>query len=102
MFNFTSQLADVVFLALRAINDYDGEKAVTLPTGEKAIDNDDAWIIINREDEPICRDKREQRVRETYAKEGREYDDGNSTDCYLLDNWTYEDICDFADRLLDQ
>ena len=92
-------MAEVANDAAIAINSYDGDKAVTLPTGEKAIDNDDAYIIING-DEPIIRDKREQRVRETYMNEGKEYPDTESHEEFMLDAWTYEDICVFADELL--
>lgn len=98
---YLDQLADVANNALYDINDYEGEKAVTLPTGERAIDNDDAWIIIGG-DEPIVRDKREQRIREKYASEGREYPDNESTDFFILDKWDYESICEFADNLFNE
>lgn len=97
--NYYGQLAAVANAAAMAINSYEGKKAVTLPTGEKAIDNDDAWIIIG-EDEPIVRDKREQRIRETYKNEGKEYPEEESTDYFLLDKWEYEEICTYADELL--
>ena len=97
--NYYGQLAAVANAAAMAINSYEGKKAVTLPTGEKAINNDDAWIIIG-EDEPIVRDKREQRIRETYKNEGKEYPEEESTDYFLLDKWEYEEICTYADELL--
>lgn len=97
--NYYGQLAAVANAAAMAINSYEGKKAVTLPTGEKAIDNDDAWIIIG-EDEPIVRDKREQRIRETYKNEGKEYPEEESTDYFLLDKWEYEEICTYADEVL--
>ena len=96
----TAKLSEVANDAVIAINIYDGEKVITLPTGEKAIDNDDAYIIIGG-DEPIIRDKREQRVRETYLSEGREYPDTESHEEFMLDAWTYEQICGYADDLYD-
>lgn len=96
---YTSRLAGVAVDATIAINLYDGEKAITLPTGEKAIDNDDAYIIIGGQ-EPIIRDKREQRVRETYLSEGREYPDTESHEEFMLDAWSCEEICGYADDLL--
>ena len=44
--NFFGQLAEVANDAAIAISTYKGKKVKTLATGEKAIDNDDAWIII--------------------------------------------------------
>lgn len=102
MYNFSAQLSEVANLAIGAIYGYDGEDVVTLPTGERAIDNDDAWIIIGGDDDVIVRDKREQRVREAYAKEGKEYDESESSDYYMDDKWSYEEICEFADNLLGQ
>ena len=97
--NFFGQLAEVANDAAIAISTYKGKKVKTLATGEKAIDNDDAWIIIGG-DEPIIRDKREQRIRETYLKEGGMYDERESSDESILDAWDYDDICIFADELL--
>ena len=96
--SYTSRLAEVANSAIIDINNYKGKKAVTLPTGEKAIDNDDAWLIIGGA-EPIIRDKREQRIRETYKKEGREYPERESSDYFILDKWEYEEICAYADKL---
>jgi len=96
--NYYGQLAEVANSAAMAINSYDGEKVVTLATGEKAIDNDDAWMIIQG-DEPIIRDKREQRIREAYKNEGSEYPEEKSSDYFILDKWSYEDICTYADEL---
>ena len=96
---YTSRLAGVAVDATIAINLYDGEKAITLPTGERAIDNDDAYIIIGGQ-EPIIRDKREQRVRETYLSEGREYPDTESHEEFMLDAWSCKEICGYADDLL--
>lgn len=95
----TAKLSEIANDAAIAINTYDGEKAITLPTGEKAIDNDDAYIIIGGQ-EPIIRDKREQRVRETYLSEGREYPDTESHEEFMLDAWSCEEICGYADDLL--
>ena len=97
---FYSRLAEVANDAALTIDSYNGRKAITLPTGEKAIDNDDAYIIIGA-GEPIIRDKREQRVRETYMSEGKEYPDTESHEEYMLDAWDYDAICDFADGLVE-
>lgn len=97
--NYYGQLAAVANAAIIAINNYEGDKVVTLPTGEKALDLDDAWMIIGG-DEPIVRDKREQRIREVYMKEGGEYPEEKSTDFFVLDSWSYDDICTYADELL--
>ena len=93
-YKFYTKLNKVVREALNAINTYNGKKATTLPTGEKAIDNDDAWLIIGGE-EPILRDKREQRLRE----KGK-FNEEDSTDVYISDSWSYEDICVYADKLV--
>jgi hypothetical protein len=95
-------MSDVAHEALDYIQNYDGEKAITLPTGEKAIDNDDAYVIIGDEEvgEPYLRDKREQRIREVYKKEGKEFPDEANSDVYLLDAWDYFPVCEFADKLL--
>lgn len=95
---FITKINELVAEAIKEINNYNGSKVVTLKTGEKAIDNDDAWIIIGG-DEPIIRDKRDQRIRETYLKEGEEYPETMSPDNYLIDDWDYETIFEFADRL---
>ena len=98
--SYTSRLAEVANSAIIDINNYEGKKAVMLPTGEKAIDNDDAWLIIGGA-EPILRDKREQRIREAYKHEGKEYPEIESSDYFILDKWEYEEICAFADKLFD-
>ena len=92
--NYYGQLANVANSAAMAINGYTGEKSIILPTGERAIDNDDAWLIIGG-DEPILRDKREQRLREKGLLK-----EEDSTDFFILDKWDYEDICTYADCLL--
>ena len=101
-YNFYGKLNNVARDALNAIQNYEGDKAITLATGEKAIDNDDAYIIIGDAEigEPYIRDKREQRIRETYMKEGKEFPDERNSDVYLYDQWTYDDICSYADCLL--
>ena len=96
--------------ALKVINDYRGPRTVTLPTGDIAIDNDDAWLLIGREDGvPVLRDKRDQRLIEKGM-------DPTEADDYSLDTedgpmgqesplFTYDvngDIFKFADELLDE
>lgn len=96
--SYTSRLAEVANSAIIDINNYEGEKAVTLPTGERAIDYDDAWLIIGGA-EPILRDKREQRIRDFYKEKGKKYPETASADYFILDKWEYEEICAFADKL---
>ena len=98
--NYIGQLEQVAESAAMAINNYDGDKVVILPSGEKAIDNDDAWILIGREEGAVVRDKREQRIRDTYRKEGLEYPEHESSDEVIINDWDYETICGFADILL--
>lgn len=95
---FLTKLDELVAEAVKIINNYKGNKVVTLKTDEKAIDNDDAWIIIGG-DGPIIRDKRDQRIREAYLKEGGEYPETMSSDSHILDDWDYETILEFADKL---
>lgn len=86
---FVAKLANVAWDANLSIMQYKGKRLKTLPTGEKAIDNDDAWIIIagheDTDDEPVLRDKR--------AKDNR-------NDVYLYEEWDYMTICEFADSLM--
>jgi len=72
--------------ALEIINSYNGPKAVTLNTGEKAIDNDDAWLMLRQPDGmPVLRNKKEQRNREAGGAPGVVFDDTPMTK-------TFEDI----------
>lgn len=94
--SYLGNLARTAYEAVKAINEYKGDKLVTLSTGEVAIDNDDAWVVVNVRDgfgEPFIRDKRAQRM----------LDDGKVSDIYedvlLFDTWGYEEICEFADNL---
>lgn len=85
--------------ALEAINNYKGPKAIHLKTGETAIDNDDAWILVGGEDGPMLRDKREQTVRERYLDEGSPYPEERSSDSPFDKGMALEDLCSFADKL---
>ena len=99
--NYYGRLAELVGEATIAINNYNGEKAITLPTGERALDNDDSLIIIGTPNgEPIIRDKREQKIREVYMQEGKEYPEEHCTDVFLGDSWDEGEICSYADQLL--
>ena len=47
---------------LKAINNLSGNQVIILPTGEHAIDHDDAWLLIARPDgSPILRNKKAQK-----------------------------------------
>ena len=86
--SFYGKLAKIAYDALLSLKDYNGEKLVTLPTGEKAIDNDDSWIIVSGHedtDEPVLRGKKAT---------------DNNGDELIFDIWSYEDICAYADNLL--
>jgi len=64
----SSRAEQLKFDTLKFINDPDGKPTVTLSTGEKAIDMDDAWLIIGKDApelptapcRPFLRDKRIQ------------------------------------------
>ena len=100
-YTFIEKLNKVRSEAIDYIQNYTGSKSIILPTGERAIDNDDAWIIIGDEEvgEPYLRDKREQRLREKYKAEGIEFSEELSSDVYMLDNMENEELCMFADEL---
>lgn len=80
--NFYGRLALVAEDAVTAICEYDGEKIITLPTGEKAIDHGNEWLVITN-DGVMVRSK---------ELPGLDED--------ILDLWDYERICSFADELL--
>jgi hypothetical protein len=95
---FSRRLEEAVAAAIAAINSYQGPGRVRLATGEHAIDNDDAWIILREDpdESPLCRDKREQRLRE---KEG----DAHKIeweDYRIRERWSAETVCRYADQLL--
>ena len=77
--------------ALRTIDTYDGPKTVPLPTGGKAIDMDDAWLLIGK-GSPALRHKKDQRA----IEKGRE---PSWEDVPLGDIWSTGALCDLADRL---
>jgi len=67
-----------------------GKKTVTLSTGEKALDADDAWLVIGRSDgQPIIRDKRDQRI---YDRLPTEMKPSGFNDTQLLSSWETGDI----------
>lgn len=55
---YASQTKGLLKQALGVINNYSGDKLVTLPSGEKAVDLDESWVIINKEGS-FLRDKRD-------------------------------------------
>lgn len=95
---FSRRLEEAVAAAIAAINSYQGPGRVRLATGEHAIDNDDAWIILRDVpgESPLCRDKREQRLRE---KEGDAHEI-EWEDYRISERWPAETVCQYADRLL--
>lgn len=97
--NYQTRLTALKEEALTAINDYNGPKAKSLETGEKAIDMDDAWLIIGKET-PILRDKREQHLRESFATENRSFPENRSSDFEIAAKWDAEQICTLATYLM--
>lgn len=99
--SFTRRLGTLLRDAVAAINAYDGPLSVTLATGERAVDNDDAWLILQDDPaaSPLVRDKREQRIRERCAREGIAFTAAESTDYAISERWPVEDVCAYADRL---
>lgn len=91
--SYSSRLKAVVDDALKAIDTYSGPKAVTLATGEKALDMDDAWLLIGK-GKPVLRNKKDQHLIE--HGEAQNWEDepfGGSDYSFPLD------VCAFADRL---
>ena len=78
--------------ALKAIDTYDGPKAVTLATGEKALDMDDAWLLIGT-GAPALRHKKDQRAIEKGLEPSWE-------DVPIGERWSTGALCGLADRLL--
>ena len=88
---FTQRRKELREEALKAIDSYDGPKAVTLATGDKALDWDDAWLIIGNGD-PVIRHKKSQRA----IEKGRE---PSWQDIRLGVGWDTISLCELADKL---
>ena len=81
--------------ALNFINDYSGTKAVQLPTGETALDFDDAYLILRQNDGiPVLRHKREQHSREKGHEPGAIFED-----VPITKSQDFGFICMYADEL---
>ena len=90
--SFSEELSGLKADALKAINDYTGEKAVHLPTSEIAVDMDDSWLLVGQKDgTPKMRNKKAQRQ----IEKGLE----PSWDDLDLSNSDVEEICRIADIL---
>jgi len=90
--SFLEELSGLKADALKTINDYSGEKAVHLPTGEEAVDMDDSWLLVGQKDgTPKMRNKKAQRQ----IEKGLE----PSWDDLDLSNSETEEICRLADSL---
>ncbi len=76
-------------MAIDIINNYSGSRLVTLGTGEKAIDNDDSYIVITPEG-PKLRDKRSDNDR----------NDKDISSIPMRKTSEVEDILALADSLL--
>lgn len=84
--------------ALNAINNYNGDKTVTLATGEKAINFDDAWLILRCPKGPALRDKRDQRLLEKKMRDPKVIKEDDHPIVYVFEP---AEIFDLADRLCD-
>lgn len=82
--------------ALDAINNYNGNKAVALATGEKAIDFDDAWLILRGPKGPALRDKRDQRLLQKGMRDLKLVQEEDHPIVYVFEP---AEIFDLADRL---
>ena len=99
---YKGQTQELLYKALGVINNYKGDKLVKLPSGEKAVDFDDAWIIIRKEGS-FLRDKRLQRMydpkdKASFKKKSKEEDICLATLAQELAS-NYEVILDIADFL---
>lgn len=92
---FTTRRKALLDEALGFINDYTGLWAIQLPSGETALDFDDAYLILRQSDGiPMLRHKREQHSREKGHEPGAVFEDSPITKS--LDS---EQICQYADEL---
>lgn len=81
--------------ALGFINDYEGLKTIQLPTGETALDFDDAYLILRQSDGvPVLRHKREQHSREKGHEPGAVFED-----IPITKSQDFGFICMYADEL---
>lgn len=99
--DFSGRLARLVAEASAFINAYDGDKAISLPAGEKAIVlRDGSYLVIGAVfGEPLVRSWNEQERRNEFAAEGREFPESDSEDALVSDAWDFDEICSFADSL---
>lgn len=78
------------------INVYDGKRLTTLSTGEKAIDWDDAWLIVQTKDnQPRLRDKRSQRIYE------KTHNIEDIADDKFISEIDTDILVEYADELID-
>ena len=91
---YQNKLAKLAKEALDSIFNYNGIKVINLPTGERAIDFDDSYIIIKSigYTEPVFRWKKEQWSLNNGKKEKAEYD-------ARLSELPIDEICKIADNL---
>ena len=104
METYGQRLANVANEALMVINAYDGKRAEKSVTGETIIKykhNNVNVIIVIGGNEPIIRDCVEHRMREDSVVNKWKFLEEHSTDVFMLDEWSYEDICSLADELLE-
>lgn len=91
---------------VRFINDPSGKKTVILSTGETAIDMDDAWLIIGKNDNihndigsPFLRDKRTQRFFNEHPENA--YNELVSSSDKIC-NWDTDRLYELAETIMKQ
>ena len=103
--NILSRLNSVRADAIRLINEPAGKKIIHLTTGEKAIDMDDAWLIIGHEDgvltevgSPFLRDKRDQRLKDKDADYVLPIPQRND----IIISWDTDRLMDLLQKIIEQ
>ncbi len=86
------------------INTTDGKNIITLSTGEKAIDMDDAWLVIGKIDgihtpagSPFLRDKREQWLKDKNPDYNLPMPQSND----MLINWDTDRLMELALKMVE-
>ena len=105
MKNYVAKIAEIANKAAMDINSYKGSRAEQCATGETIIKHrhkNVSVVIVIGGNEPIVRDCVEHKMREDSAVNGWKFADNYSRDVFMLDAWSYEDICQLADELYNE
>jgi len=98
---FRGRLQSLRLDVVRFINHFAEGGVVTLSTGEKAIDMDDAWLLIGRKGavwaggSPFLRDKRDQHIKD----KDPDYVLPEPSESDKIYNWELERILDLAAKI---